>query len=374
MLASGAMAARPFLNEPDTALELSLGPDFPVGELPSLDKMIGIPDFDWAARNYLPTPNYTYYRNGAGGEWSYRNNLEIYQQYRFRPRSMIDITNTINTLNTTILGHNFTAPFYISSCAYAGRGHPDGELNFVRAAGEKGIMYMPALLSDIPMNEIQEAKKPGQVTFQQLYLTENDTETQLLFDAAEKYGSKAIAFTVDSAADGNRQRAARFDVGSTDAAFSYITWDYYHKIQKMTKLPIILKGINSVEDAKLAVAHGVPAIVLSNHGGRQVDGAQSALETAIEIHNEAPWVFDSIEVFADGGVRYGSDVLKLLALGVKAVGMGRAFMYANVFGQEGVEKAIDVMKMEITLDAANLGVPDVQKIGPSSVSCFYHVL
>ena len=87
-LASGAMAARPFLNEPDTALELSLGPDFPVGELPSLDKMIGIPDFDWAARNYLPTPNYTYYRNGAGGEWSYRNNLEIYQQYRFRPRAM----------------------------------------------------------------------------------------------------------------------------------------------------------------------------------------------------------------------------------------------------------------------------------------------
>lgn len=135
----------------------------------------------------------------------------------------------------------------------------------------------------------------------------------------------------------------------------------------MTDLPIVLKGIGTVDDAKLAVEAGVPAIVLSNHGGRQVDGAQSSLETALEIHREAPEIFEQIEVWADGGVRYGSDVLKLLALGVKAVGLGRPFMYANVFGQPGIEKLIEQLKYEIAIDAANIGVADLKKISPSYV-------
>ena len=136
----------------------------------------------------------------------------------------------------------------------------------------------------------------------------------------------------------------------------------------MTDLPIILKGIGSVEDAKLAVENNVAAIVLSNHGGRQVDGSQSSLETALEIHREAPEIFEQTEVYADGGVRYGSDVLKLLALGVRAVGLGRPFMYSNVFGQEGVTKAIELLKYEIAIDAANIGVADLKKINPSYVS------
>lgn len=97
VLASAAMAARPFINEPDTGIELAF-PDFPTGELPPLEKMVGLNDFDWAARKYMPVENYTYYRNGAGGEWSYRNNLEIYHQFRFRPRSMVDITKIESTL------------------------------------------------------------------------------------------------------------------------------------------------------------------------------------------------------------------------------------------------------------------------------------
>ncbi|KAM5524389.1 FMN-dependent dehydrogenase [Fusarium oxysporum f. sp. phaseoli] len=296
-LLSGAMAARPFLEQPDTGLEIVVG-DLPTGKLPKLEQMIGLPDFEWAAKNYLPIENYTYYRNGAAGEWSYRNNLEVFQRYRFKPRTMVDITN--------LLSH-------------------------------------------------------------QLYLTSNDTETQELLDRSEKAGAAAIVFTVDSAADGNRHRAARFGVGSADSDYSYITWDYYKKLQKMTKLPVIIKGIGSAADAKLAVQHGAPAIILSNHGGRQLDGSPSGLEVALEIHQEAPEVFKKIEVYADGGVRYGADVLKLLSLGVKAVGLGRPFMYANVFGVDGVKKVIDILKHEIAIDAGNLGVPDVQKINPSYV-------
>jgi hypothetical protein len=97
-LVSGAVATRPFLNEPDTGLLDKIGYDFPVGQLPELDDMVGLPDFDWAARNYLPIVNYTYYRNGAAGEWSYRNNLEVYGRYRFKPRMMVDITGIKDTL------------------------------------------------------------------------------------------------------------------------------------------------------------------------------------------------------------------------------------------------------------------------------------
>lgn len=136
----------------------------------------------------------------------------------------------------------------------------------------------------------------------------------------------------------------------------------------MTDLPIILKGIQTVEDAQEAVRHKVPAIYLSNHGGRQIDGARSPLEVALDIHQQAPEIFSQTEVYADGGVRYGADVVKLLALGVKAVGVGRPFMYANVYGTEGVSRAIEILKHEIAIDAANAGVADLKKIDPSIVS------
>ena len=123
----------------------------------------------------------------------------------------------------------------------------------------------------------------------------------------------------------------------------------------------------TVEDAQAAVQAGVPAIILSNHGGRQLDGAPSSLEVALEIHQQDPDLFKKIEVYADGGVRYDADVLKLLALGVKAVGLGRSFMYANAYGAEGVKHAIDLLKHEIAIDAANLGVADIKKITPDYV-------
>lgn len=145
-------------------------------------------------------------------------------------------------------------------------------------------------------------------------------------------------------------------------------WDEYQRLKTLTDLPIIVKGIQTVEDAQEAVARNVDAIYLSNHGGRQTDGVRSPLEVAIEIHQQAPEVFSQIEVYADGGVRYGTDVLRLLSLGVRAVGLGRPFMYANVYGREGVEKAIDILRTELAWDAANTGVADLKKISPSIVS------
>ena len=144
-------------------------------------------------------------------------------------------------------------------------------------------------------------------------------------------------------------------------------------MRERTKLPIILKGITTVEEALLAIEKGVDGIYLSNHGGRQIDHSPSPLEIAYEIHRNAPEVFEKTLVLADSGVRYGSDVLKLLALGVRAVGLGRPFMYANTYGVEGVVKAIEILKYEIAADAAQVGITDIQNIPASFVSPYLYL-
>lgn len=369
-LTSVALAARPFLEEPDTGIDAQLGSIVANGTLAPLKSLVGLPDFQWSARQHMNTSAYTYYRNGAAGEWSYRNNLEVFSRFRLRPRVLKDITNIDASLPTTILGHNFSAPFFISPCARGGYAHPEGEVGLVKGAAEGGILYMPSLYSSISMDKIYAARgnDSQQVLFQQVYLDGDLNDTQQLFRKIEANGAKAIILTVDSPGDGIRHRAARYSVGSANSEYSLLTWDFYHQLSNMTSLPIIPKGIQTVEDAREAVNQGVKAIFLSNHGGRQLDTSPSALEVALEIYNEDPEIFQQVEVYADGGVRYGSDVLKLLALGVRAVGLGRPFMYANVYGAEGVARAVKMLKYEIANDAANLGVGDLKKIGPEYVN------
>ena len=362
-------AARPFLDYPDTGAADVFGSltnnDF---ALPPVDDIVGLPDFQYVAEQHMNISAYTYYRNGAAGEWSYRNNLESFHRLRLRPKVMVDIDAIESTLPTTILGHNYSAPFFIAPCARAGYASETAELSLTRAAGAANILYVVTDFSSAPKAAIQAAKSPNQPLFQQLYIDpSNDTATLAQIRLAESQDFAALVLTVDSAADGNRHRAARYGVGSADAAYSSITWEKYDWMRNQTALPIVPKGIQTVEDAIIAVERGLPAIYISNHGGRQVDGSPSALEVVIEIKKRAPWVFDQIEVWADGGVRYGADVVKLLALGVRAVGIGRPFMFANVYGEAGVSRAIEIMMREVAIDAANAGISDLRNVSESRV-------
>ena len=200
-----------------------------------------------------------------------------------------------------------------------------------------------------------------------MYFTLNDTQNRALLQRSEASGAKAVVWAIDSPGSPDRQRAARYDVGSANTAFVKNTWEIYQQYRNWTTLPIVLKGIQNVADARAAVDHGVKAIILSNHGGRNLDGSPSSLEVALEIFNNDPEIFNEIEVLADGGIRYGTDALRLLALGVKAVGMGRPFMYSNVFGVDGVKKIIALMRNGIMNDAANLGLGDLKSINSSYV-------
>ncbi|EFX04867.1 cytochrome mitochondrial precursor [Grosmannia clavigera kw1407] len=366
LLATGALAARPFLDEPDTGISDVMG-GLAKGQLPPLARMVALNDFQFAARNYLPVVNYTYYRNGAGGEWSYRNNLEVYNRYRFVPHTVVDITSIANSMNTTILGHNISSPLFISPCARAGYGHPDAELNLVRAAAANDIAYIISGYATLPLPQIAAAATKDQLLFSQIYFNNNDTYNTEHIHLAEAAGAKAIVWSVDSPGSPSRQRAARYDVGSANTVFFKNTWERYTQLQAQTSLPIVLKGIMSAADARSAINHGVKAIILSNHGGRNLDGSPSSLEVALEIHNNDPSVFQDVEVLADGGIRYGTDALRLLSLGVKAVGIGRPIMFSNVFGEQGVTKAVGLLKNELLNDAANLGVADIKAINASYV-------
>ncbi|KAI1504792.1 S-2-hydroxy-acid oxidase [Biscogniauxia marginata] len=368
-LVGTAAAVEPFLNEPDTGLDTFLyGTNWTEGTQPQLKDMRGIPDFDFAARQKLNNQEYSFYRTAAGGEWSYRNNLNIWSKVKFRPRQLSDVTRVNETLGTSILGYNFSAPIFIAPAARAGYGDPDeGELNFVRATAKENILYTAALYASKTIEEIASAKSNStsngpQVLFQQIYTNNDLSVTWDYIRRAEATGAKAIVWTIDAPASSTRHRAARYDTTNSNAATSALTWDIYEQMKNQTSLPIILKGISTVEDALLAQEKGAKAIYISNHGGRQLDHSPSPLEIAYEIHRNAPQIFTEMEVLADSGVRYGSDVLKLLALGVKAVGLGRSFMYANCYGQAGVEQAIQIMKTEIAQDAAQVGISDIQNI------------
>lgn len=234
--ATCALAARPFLNEPDTGIDDQLAGFVANGTLPPLSSLVGLPDFQWVGRQHMNTSAYTYYRNGAAGEWSYRNNLEVFSRYRLRPRVLRDITNIEASMPTTILGHNFSAPFFISPCARGGYANEDGELGLVKGAGEGNILYMTSLYSSKSLEDIHAARPNGseQVLFQQVYLDGDMNDTQVLFKRIESLGAKAIVLTVDSPGDGVRHRAARYGVGSADVNLSLLTWDLFQQLSNMT--------------------------------------------------------------------------------------------------------------------------------------------
>ncbi|KAI0415055.1 FMN-dependent dehydrogenase [Xylaria grammica] len=363
-----ATAADVWVNEVDTGLETFLyGANWTEGTQPALKDMRAISDFDFAARQKLGDFEYGFYRVAAGGEWSYRNNLEVWSKVKFRPQHLTDVTKVNETLKTTILGYEFSAPIFIAPAARGGYGDERGELNFVEAAAAENILYSPSIYATKTIEEIASVKANDtlngpQVIFQQIYTNTNLSVTWDVIERAERTGAKAFIWTVDAPASSTRHRAARYDTTNSNSATSAIDWSVYDQIKNHTKLPIILKGITSVELALKAVEKGAKAIYISNHGGRQVEYSPSPLEIAYEIHRNAPEVFQKVEVLADSGVRYGTDVLKLLSLGVRAVGMGRPFMYANTYGVEGVTKAIQMIKSEVLNDAAQIGISDLHNI------------
>ncbi|KAL4895067.1 FMN-dependent dehydrogenase-domain-containing protein [Aspergillus ambiguus] len=349
---------------------------------PPLSSMINLHDFEQVAQKHLAPNAWAYYSSGAEDEISKRQNAKAFQKVAFRPRILRKVS-TVDT-STTILGKRVSLPVYMSPTGIAKLAHPDGECALAAAAGHEGLLQVLANSSSFVIEQVMRARtNPDQPIFQQLYVNKDISKSEEIVRRAEAAGAGAIWITVDSPVVGKREMDERLNiemqandssakgqgVAKTMASFisPYIDWEILTWLRGLTKLPIVIKGIQCVEDAVLAYQNGVQGIVLSNHGGRSQDTAQSPLLTLLEIHRYAPSLIDSpMEIYIDGGIRRGTDVLKAVALGATAVGLGRPLLYslAAGYGEQGVRRAIEILRQEIESNMVFLGATSLRDLGP----------
>ncbi|EAU91264.2 cytochrome b2 [Coprinopsis cinerea okayama7 len=362
-----------------------------VSRRPPLSQILNLHDFEAIAKATMPEKAWAYYSSAADDEITNRENHAAYHRVWFRPRILIDVTKV--DWSTTILGHKSSMPIYITATALGKLGHPDGELNLTRAAAKHNVIQMIPTLASCSLDELIDAAQPGQVQWLQLYVNKDREITKRIVQHAEARGIKGLFITVDAPQLGRREKDMRmkFDAddpsevkkagsdgvdrsqGAARAISSFIdpglSWKDIPWFQSITKMPLILKGVQRWEDALKAYDLGLAGVVLSNHGGRQLDFARSGLEVLVEVVEHLgkkrglTFPNEKFQLFVDGGVRRATDVLKAVALGATAVGIGRPFLYAfSSYGQEGVEAALQILKDEFEMNLRLLGAPTIKDI------------
>jgi 4-hydroxymandelate oxidase len=340
---------------------------------------LNLRDFEALARERMPAGAFAYYAGGAGDEHTLRDNEAAFVRRRLRPRVLVDVSRI--DMGTTLLGERVAMPAGVAPTAQHRLAHPDSEAATARAAASAGVMFCASTSASHSLEAI--AAAAGPLRWFQLY-TQDDTgpRTEALLRRAEAAGYRAIVLTVDLAVSGLRERELRegFDIGSLrfgnfpppaatsseDAAnglrneASSFGWDDLAWLRAQTRLPIVLKGILTGEDARLAVEHGAAAVWVSNHGARQLDRSPASIDVLEEIVDA---VAGRAEVYLDGGVRRGVDVVTALALGARAVFLGRPILYALATdGEAGVTRALAMMETELHDAMALLGTPSLAGI------------
>lgn len=325
-------------------------------------------DVERAAREVLPGEIWDFLAGGSGAEASLAANRTALEQIFVIPRVLRDLT--ARSTETEVLGRRAALPVAVAPVAYQRLFHPDGELAAARAARDAGVPYVICTLSSVALEEVAAAAGPS---WFQLYWLREEEQSLDLVRRAEDAGCEAIVFTVDVPWMGRRLRdmrngfalpdrvtAANFDAGAaahrrrrgvsavadhTAREFAPATWESVAAVRAHTDLPVVLKGILAVEDARRAVEAGADGIVVSNHGGRQLDGAVPGTEVLAEI---AAAVRGGCEVLLDGGIRGGVDILKAAVLGASAVLVGRPVMWGlAAAGQDGARQVLDLLAVEL---------------------------
>ena len=347
----------------------------PAGLPIDLSGIVSVHGFEAPARERLHPAAWAYY---AGGSWdghTLRANERAWDRFELRPRVLVDVSQT--TLETAILGRPAALPIGVAPAALHGLAHADGELATARAAAAAGAINVVSTVASRSIEEIADAAPDGRRWFQ-LYVQKDWGLTRSLVERAAAAGYEALVLTVDAPILGYRDDILRLPFDPGEDAYANLpkrdawrhggeldeildmrgvplTWGTLEEIRSWAPLPLVLKGILAAEDARIAVDRGVDAVWVSNHGGRQLDRSPAGIE-ALEAVVDA--VEGRAEVYLDGGIRRGPDVLVALGLGATAVFTARPFLYAlAAAGEAGVAKAFSILREETDRALAIAGAP-----------------
>jgi L-lactate dehydrogenase (cytochrome) len=376
-------------------------------------RVVSIADLRPLARRRLPKAVFDYLDGGADGEVTLRENCRIFDDVTFRPRHAVATSDC--DLRTRVLGFDISFPALLAPVGYSRLMHPDGEPGAARAAGAAGTAYILSTLSGHRLEDVK-AASTGPVCFQ-LYLMGGRTAAEAVIERARVAGCVALVVTIDTAVAGLRERDFRngmkelmsgsllaklpflppvlshprwlagflrdgglsklpnvvvpgqgpmelIDVSAALAAAA-VTWNDLQWIRKLWPGPMVIKGVLTADDARHAVDQGAAAVVVSNHGGRQLDGVRASLRALPEV---VAAVNGRAEVLMDGGIRRGSDIIKAICLGAKAVLCGRAYAYGlAVAGEAGVARALEILRADVERTLRLLGCPSIGALDRSYV-------
>ncbi|KZO91367.1 L-mandelate dehydrogenase [Calocera viscosa TUFC12733] len=353
--------------------------------LPPPEAAVNLGDIERLAQTVLTSTAWAYYSSAADDEISHRENLASFKRFFFRPR-VLNKVSSISMSTTLFNGVQSTMPVYVSPAAMARLGHPDGEMEITRACAKEGVVQGVSANSSCSLEEIMDAKTTGQDLIYQLYMNRNRQRSREVIEKVDRMGFKGIMLTVDAPVSGKRERDIRAQgddfqgpaegtnegKGVAQAISGYqdpdVNWADIAWIKSLTKLPLYIKGIQCVEDAEKAYEHGVAGIIISNHGGRQLDYAPASMTVLYELSQRRPDLMKQMDVYLDGGIRRGTDVLKALCLGAKGVGIGRPVLYGNgCWGEQGVRRVFQIMREEIATGMRLLGVTRLEDLRPEMI-------
>ncbi len=362
------------------------------------DHLIGDPkealdvfDFEPVMHKNVPPAHFGYMASGVDDDVTLRANRAGFLKFQLRPRRLVDVSKV--DMSTEILGERYESPIIIDPAGEHRAYHPDGEQGVARAAKTGDHLMILSTQATASVSDVIAAR--GRPIWSQLYATNKFEVAKHHVESMERQGSIAVAVTVDRVGGRNQEvalRMRRLDTrqcsachdnsslaaanrdapiyqgadlsGLTNIQSSALTWDTIKRLRDLTKMKMVLKGILAWEDAKIAAATGIDAIIVSNHGGRADESGRSTIETLPEIIEVA----GTMPVLIDSGFRRGTDIVKALCMGAKGVAIGRPYLWGlGAFGQAGVERVLEILRTELRVAMQQAGAPSIKDLKPSMI-------
>ncbi|HEY8521173.1 MAG TPA: alpha-hydroxy acid oxidase [Gammaproteobacteria bacterium] len=384
------MATSPLLSALGASAALGLrtamADDEPVA---SAAEALNVFDLEAAMRARVSPAHFVYMAQGSDASEMLAVNRKGFESIQLRPRRLVDVTDV--DMSVELFGRRYASPIALAPCGAQAAFHPEGEVAVARAAKAKDALQILSTVTNFSVEDVTAAR--GAPVWFQLYPANDWNITRRIIKRAEDAGSPVLVFTVDLAAR-NLEQIARFDRDANPACrgchepgyeasmrkkamfdgvnlsgmtigIDGLTWDYVYRLRDATSMKLLIKGIVTAEDAERCIERGADGIVVSNHGGRADVTGRSSIESLREVLDA---VRGRVPVLVDSGFRRGTDVFKALALGARAVCIGRPYLWGlGAFGQEGVERALDILTRELRIVMRQMGTPTLADVTPRSL-------